>query len=117
MKQLVLIFGMVLFASVLFGQSAKMQEKAAEKATEINELIVSVDEDLALSEEQMTKITAVQLEKMTEVRKVKKGEADEEEKKEQVKAINKKYAKMINQEILTKDQRKAMQEAKKAAKE
>ncbi len=117
MKKLLLVFSMVLFAGAMMAQSAKMKERASKKSAEINEYIVSIDKDLALDEEQITKIDEVQLEKLMKIKELKKEKGDTEETKKMIKALHKEYAKKINKEILRKEQRQAMWEAKKADKE
>ena len=118
-KSLKIIFTALIlgiFSNISVAQSAKLQQKAAEKVSQINELITSIDESLALSPEQTEKIQALQIKKIKDMRALKKSEATEEEKKAQKKAINKAMNQEVNKNILSKEQRQAQKQAKAAKK-
>lgn len=113
-KILFTVMTLFFFANTSFAQSAKMQEKAAEKTEQINQLISSVDENLALSIEQSEKIQALQVKKLKDLRALKKSDATDEDKKAQKKAINKAMNQEINKNILSKEQKQAYKQAKAA---
>ncbi len=113
-KLLLTLLTLFLFTGIGFSQSAKVQQKAADKVEEMNTMIVSINPDAALSVEQKEKIEALNVEKMMGVRKIKKSEATEEEKEVKRKALIKEISQKINKEILTKEQRQAKKEARAA---
>ena len=109
MKKLVLALTMVLGVYTIgSAQNDKIVEKAQEKAEEINAEIVAGDSTLALSADQMKRITEIHVKRITETRKLRKANADDDE----IKEANKKYFKEIVQDVLTKEQRLARKEGK-----
>ncbi len=104
------------FANIATAQSAKLKQKAADKVEQLNQTLVSVNPDLALTAEQVEKITALEIKKLVGMKEIKKSEATAEEMKEKKKALRQEVSKEINKNILTKEQRKAKKEAKAAAK-
>ncbi len=102
----------IAFTITGFAQSDKMKEKATAKVEKINTSIVKGDKNLALSEEQKTKIYELQIEYLKAIKKIKKEESDKVKQKELVKAERKKIGKNISQHILTKEQKKARKKAK-----
>ena len=91
----------------------KMKAKAAEK---INLAITSIDENLALSAEQIEQINALDQQVSKDLRALKKSDASEEDKKAQKKEIKKAFKKEVSNTILSKEQKLAQKEAKKARK-
>ncbi|SCX99928.1 hypothetical protein SAMN05192588_0657 [Nonlabens sp. Hel1_33_55] len=90
----------------------KMQEKAMEQVTELNEALTSQGEEFALTAEQMDKIKEIEYNKFIGTRKINKNESlSDDESKEQKKALRKASRKEVN-DILTKEQRKAWRASK-----
>lgn len=107
------------FIAVLFigtslsAQDKKIIENAENKRTELNEQLVTIDDDLALTEEQSQMVYETYLDGLTEMKKARKAADTKEEGKAAQKAIRKAMNKKIRKEILTKEQRKALNDAKK----
>lgn len=107
------------FLAVLFmaattsAQSQKLIDKAEAKTQEISDKIVSIDESLALSEEQFEAIHQLMIENMQKMNKLRKNAATKEEGKKAVKPVRKAMNKQIRKEILSKEQRKAWNAASK----
>lgn len=107
------------FLAVLFvgtsltAQSKKMIEKAETKVSQLNEKLTAQDADLALSEEQSKLVYEAYLEGLVEMKKVKKTAATKEAGIEASKPINKAMNKKIRKEILSEEQRKALNASKK----
>lgn len=111
MKKL-LITSLFILAFTITGiaQNSKDQNKAEKYVEKFNTTIVSVDANLALSDEQRAKITAIQLDRITEISKI--TETDKAKRKELAKPINKKYVQKINKEVLSKNQLEAYKAGK-----
>ena len=112
-KQFVpVIFLFLAIAFSGFAQSSKQQEKKAQrKVKELNELIVSIDTTLALTENQRKQIFNLHLSKMREYKIVMENGGS----KESGKTVFKKYYQKING-VLTLEQKKARTKAKKIIK-
>lgn len=106
---------LISFAS-LPAQSKKMVAKAEAKAVSMNEAISGVDETLALSDEQMASIQQLYVEGLQKMNAARKSADTKEAGKEAVKPIRKELNKRIRKEILTKEQRKALNAATKSKK-
>jgi len=99
-----------------YSQSNKTIAKAEKYVDKVNAYIISVDETLALSDNQKTKILKVQIQRIEEHDKLKEEVEDEAKRKELNKPINKKYGTIINREILSKEQFNAFKEGRKNSK-
>jgi len=113
MKFLISVLILLFSFNLGLTQSKQMQIKADEKVEEINQLIVSVDSDLGLTEDQVAMIRELTIQKLMDLKQVKKSDLSEEDKKMKRKELHKAVGKKINQEVLTKEQRKAKAKAKK----
>ncbi|MDY7396791.1 hypothetical protein UMM65_16200 [Aureibaculum sp. 2210JD6-5] len=102
---ILLFFGMV---TLVFTQQKKIEEKANDKVKELNDLIVSVDTTLALTNEQRQKIYQLQIDKIREYKIVMDHGGD----KASGKVVFKKYYKKV-EAVLTPEQKKAKMKAKK----
>lgn len=110
------------FFSLLFVlNSGFAQTKAEQKATEqvatLNQQLMAVDPALALTEEQTKKITALYVKRQEGLRDIKKEGGTDEEQQEKKKALFKQTNQQVNQEILTKQQRQAINKKKAEPKE
>ncbi|MGY5354932.1 hypothetical protein [Wenyingzhuangia sp. IMCC45467] len=108
-RTLTLSLLLMTFTFVGFSQSKKVTKKAEQWTKELNEQIISVDQSLALNDEQTEKIIGIQTQRMEALKELNKTGGTQEEKKE----INKKYFQQVFKEVLTKDQINARREAKK----
>ena len=117
MRILFIFLALNFMGTSVFSQTTKMEERANKKVEQINQLISSENPDLALTEDQKTKIYDLYLQKLVEIRKINKSDLSDEEKKSQRKAINQKTGKTINMDVLTKEQRQARKNAKRKKKE
>jgi len=97
----------MLFAiNSITAQNAPMEERAKQKVEETQALIVSENKGLALSQKQQDALYQLQLERMQATKNARKQGQDP-------KPINQKYFKIIFQDVLTPQQRKAFNSAKK----
>ncbi|QBN20455.1 hypothetical protein [Flavobacterium nackdongense] len=108
-KLLLLLVATMAFSQIAMGQSK--EERAKANTEKYNEKIVSKNKDLALSEDQKTKITAIYLEQISEIEAIKKEVADEEARKAKNQEVYKKQGMKIYNEVLTDDQKKALKPA------
>lgn len=115
LKLFLTLFVFLLSASAAFSQKVDFQAKAAEKATQINNEIVSVNPKAALTADQTAKIVEIEAKKLTDQQALRKSGLSKEELAEKQKALNQEAGKKIS-ELLTDDQRKARKNAKKAEK-
>ena len=114
MKKLMFICLLLIgFASNGFAQSDKMKEKANAAIEKLNTELVNIDESLALTEDQRTKMMDIHLGRIKELKKIQKAESDKDKRKELSKPVNKKHYKMIYAEVLTKEQRMARSKERK----
>lgn len=111
-KVLFSVMALLFVVNTGFAQK-KMKAKAADK---INQVITSIDENLALTAEQIEQINALDLQVKKDLRALKNSDATEEEKKAQKKEIKKAFKKEVSNSILNKEQKLAQKEAKKARK-
>lgn len=102
----------VVLSTNLFAQNNKMIERANTLVEEINTQIISEDKALALSENQKINIGELMTQRIQAVKDLKKSETNEEKRKEAQMAINKEYNQKIYGEILSKEQRLALRDAK-----
>lgn len=102
-KLVLLVVVTMAFSQITMGQSK--EERAKANTEKYNEKIVSKNKDLALSEDQKTKITAIYLEQIMEIDALKKEVADEEARKAKNQEVYKKQGKKIFDEVLTPDQK------------
>ena len=111
-----LVFICLLFVGLTatgFAQADKLKEKANATIEKLNKDLVSIDESLALTEDQKAKIFDIQMNRLKELKKIQKAESDKEKRKELSKPVNKKYYKMIFSDVLTKEQRMERSKARK----
>ncbi len=94
-------------------QNSKANDKATKYVEKFNTAIVSVDNNLALSDKQVEKMKIIQLERIQELAKIKEEQPDKTERKKISKPINKKYMQRINKEVLSKKQLDAYKIGKK----
>jgi protein CpxP len=102
-KLVLLVVVTMAFSQIAIGQSK--EERAKANTEKYNEKIVSKNKDLALSEDQKTKITAIYLEQIMEIDALKKEVADEEARKAKNQEVYKKQGKKNFDEVLTSDQK------------
>jgi len=107
----------VFLSTNLFAQNNKMKERANVLVEEMNSQIISEDKGLSLSESQKINIGELMTQRMQAVKELKKSEENEEKRKEVQKALNKEYNQKIYSNILSKEQRLALREARKKIKD
>lgn len=112
MKFLVSILIVFLAVSAGFAQNKQNLKKANEKVEELKQQLVAINPELTLTKAQEDLIREVHLQKMEDIKLINQSEEAEEVKDQKRKEIYKNSSKKINNEILTKEQRKALNEAK-----
>jgi hypothetical protein len=117
LTKLFILCGMVFITCSLSAQNDKGNKKNLEQIEEMNTLISSVDKTLALSEDQKTKINQLFNKRNDEIKAIKDGTGTEVEKEDKIKLVRKNINTTLNTEILTKEQKKAKEAAKKVIKE
>jgi len=107
----------VFLSTNLFAQNNKMKERANALVEEMNSQIISEDKGLSLSENQKINIGEIITQRIQAVKDLKKSESNKEKRKEVQKALNKEYNQKIYSNILSKEQRLALREARKKIKD
>ncbi|WP_345006800.1 hypothetical protein [Snuella lapsa] len=101
----VLCFGLTFTSSA---QSDKLDEKVGVLVEKLNKDIASVNQSLALTNNQKSQIKDIHIERLKALRVAKKEGFNKEKNQE----INKKYYQQIFANVLTKEQKKALRELK-----
>jgi hypothetical protein len=107
MKYTLALLIILLAGTAGFGQTKKMIEKANEKVEELNQWIVSVNPELALTDDQKEEVRQLHVQKLIDIKAINKSDLSDEAKKEERQKIYKKVGKTIHNDVLTKEQRKA----------
>ncbi len=114
MKKIVFtILLLVGFTATGFAQSDKIKEKATASIEKLNSELASIDQSLALTDDQRSKMNDIHISRLQELKKIQKAESDKEKRKELSKPVNKKYYKEFYSEVLTKEQQMARSKKRK----
>ena len=112
-KVLMTILSMFVVIGATSAQSEGADKKAAKKVTELNEQLVAIDASLALTDDQVEQAHETFKTGIKEMNQVRKSAESKDAGKEATKPIRRKMNKKIRKEILTKEQRKALNANKK----
>ncbi|MDY7396790.1 hypothetical protein UMM65_16195 [Aureibaculum sp. 2210JD6-5] len=114
MKKTIIIFTVLLLGLMAtgFSQSKKIQKKVIKKIESLDESIVKVNKEAALTDKQKETLKVIYAEQFVKIEKIKNEVIDTEKRKAQIKQINRKYIKIINKEVLTNEQKKAKKNSK-----
>lgn len=112
MKRITTVLFFAFLSTTLFAQTDKMKEQAIILTEKMNADIVSENPSLALSETQKTQITELIAQRSKAYTDVSKTEKDEEKRKEAQKSAVKPYNQKIFTEILSKEQKLALDTAR-----
>ena len=112
-KVLFSVLALLFVVNTGFAQKKMKKAKAAEK---INQALTSIDENLALTAEQIEQITALDQQVSKDLKALKNSDASEEDMKAQKKEIKKAFKKEVSNSILSEEQKQAQKAAKKAKK-
>ena len=104
----------IFLSTTLFAQNDKLKQSVIKEIENLNSLIISEDEALALTEDQKTKMIDLTVQKRLEVQAFKKS--DKIDDNEVLKAIQNKYNVQIFNETLSKEQKAALKNARKKKK-
>lgn len=116
MKKLASVLFFALLSTGLFAQTDKMKEQAKELAAKMNSEIVSENPALALSDKQIKEIADLISQRSHAFTQATKAESDEEKRKEAQKEVIKPFNKKIFTEVLSKEQKIALDAARNKAK-
>ena len=117
MKKLATVLFFALLSTTLFAQTDKMRENAKTLAAKMNSEIISENPALALSEKQLSEVADIIAQRSQAFTDVNKTEKDEEKRKEAQKEVVKPFNKKIFTEVLSKEQKMALDTARNKAKE
>lgn len=117
MKKLVSVLFFALLSTGLFAQTDKMKVQAKGLAAKMNSEIISVNPTLALSDKQLADAADLIAQRIQAFTDVNKTEKDEEKRKEAQKEVVKPFNKKIFTEVLSKEQKMALDTARNKAKE
>ncbi len=117
MKRFKTVLFIAFLSTSLFAQTDKMREQAITFVDKLNTEIVSENSTLALSEKQKTEIGELIAQRMQAYTDLNKTEKDKEKLIEAQKEVVKPYNKKIFGEIITKEQRLALDNARKKSKD
>ena len=117
MKRLTTVLFFALLSISLFAQTDKMREQATALAEKMNTEIISENPALALSEKQKTAIAEVIAQRSQAFTDLNRTEKDEEKRKEAQKEVVKPFNKKIFTELLSKEQKTALDAARNKAKD
>jgi hypothetical protein len=101
------IFGMSV-GSIFAQTDAKLEQKCKEFVTKLNEQLTTADGKLAMTEDQKTQVFAAYLDGEKKMKTAREAATTEEEKKEVQKPIRQAMNANIRKNILTNDQRMAL---------
>ena len=116
MKRITTVLFFALLSTTLFAQTDKMREQAILLADKMNAEIISENPALALTEAQKTQISEIIAQRSQAFTNASKTEKDEELRKEAQKAAVKPFNQKIFTEILSKEQKLALDTARKKLK-
>lgn len=117
MKRITTVLFFALLSTTLFAQTDKMREQAITLTEKMNADIISENPALALSEAQKTQISEIIAQRSQAFTSVNKTEKDEEKRKEAQKAAVKPFNQKIFGEVLSKEQKLALDTARNKAKD
>ena len=115
-RRILCIAVLLMSISNLTAQKKTLEDKANAKIVQIDEFILSENENLGLEDEQKEKMLAYQVTMLKEVKEIKSEGLPEEETKIKLKALYKKAYKEMIVGILSKEQQTALKTAKKKSK-
>lgn len=104
----------IFLSTTLFAQNDKLKQSVIKEIENVNSLIISEDESIALTEDQKTKMIDLTVQKRLEIQTFKKS--DKKDDNEALKAIQNKYNVQIFNETLSKEQKVALNNARKKKK-
>lgn len=104
----------IFLSTTLFAQNDKLKQSVNKEIENVNSLIISEDESIALTEDQKTKMIDLTVQKRLEIQTFKKS--DKKDDNEALKAIQNKYNVQIFNETLSKEQKVALNNARKKKK-
>ena len=116
MKKIATVLFFALLSTSLFAQTDKMKEQAKELAAKMNSEIISENPALALSDKQLTEVADLIAQRSQAFTQASKAESDEQKRKEAQKEVVKPFNKKIFTEVLSKEQKMALDTARNKAK-